>query len=76
MLKLRPECVRMEKAQPGFVGEVTPEMLNKFFTQGVKAVSPIGVMGDPSGSTTEEGNEFFTILMDRVEADVKMKLGK
>lgn len=75
MMKLRPEHVRTDRLQPGFVGKVSPEILDRFFTEGVKAVSEIGVMGDPSGSSREEGEEFFSVLMDRVEQEVRRKLG-
>lgn len=74
MLFLAPQHVRMEKAQRGFVGQVTPELLNRFFMQGVSAVSDIGVMGDPTCSTAERGERYFKATQDMQEARVREKI--
>ena len=52
MLAVRPELVRRELAAPGFQGEVR---LDDLLTRGVRALSPTGGFGDPTGATADMG---------------------
>lgn len=54
MLHLRPELVRLERAE---VGETRPlsEIMPLLMAGGVGAVSPNGVLGDPAGASAEIG---------------------
>ena len=58
LLYLDPSAVRRELAGPG---EERPlgELMERLRTEGVRAVSPNGVLGDPSGATAEEGRQLF-----------------
>lgn len=52
MLAFEPELVRMERAEPGFQGEVTLARLQQV---GMRGISPNGILGDPVGATAEMG---------------------
>lgn len=59
MLHLHPDLVRMEKAEPGFVGDLEPERL---FREGMRGISPNGVLGNPIGATAEMGAQMLDEL--------------
>lgn len=61
MLVLHPDLVHMELAERGFVGEVNP---GKLMSEGLKAVTKNGVLGDPVGATQEIGEEVLNSLVD------------
>lgn len=52
MLHLHPDLVHMERAEPGFRGEM---QLEDLLERGMRAVSPNGIIGDPVGATEEMG---------------------
>ncbi|MFC6867019.1 mycofactocin biosynthesis peptidyl-dipeptidase MftE [Haloechinothrix salitolerans] len=54
MLHLRPDDVALDRAVPG-VTEPLPELIEALRTQGVKAVSPTGILGDPTRATAAVG---------------------
>ena len=55
MLAIDPGLVRLELAEPGPAATV-----DELRQQGVKAVSPSGVLGDPQGASGREGERFIT----------------
>ena len=67
LLHLCPEVVRMDRAEPGSsarwrdIGDVVR-------TEGLAAVSPTGVLGDPTTATAREGGEVFGALVDDLGA--------
>jgi mycofactocin precursor peptide peptidase len=65
MLALTPDRVRMAAAAPG---ERRPlaEIMPALRARGVRAVSPNGVLGDPSGASAAEGAR----LLDRLVAEL------
>jgi mycofactocin precursor peptide peptidase len=69
LLHLCPEVVRMDRAEPGSsarwrdIGDVVR-------TRGLAAVSPTGVLGDPTTATAREGGEVFTSLVADLGAAV------
>lgn len=62
LLALAPGAVRMERAEPG----ATDVDLARLRAQGVQAVSPNGVLGDPTGASADEGRA----LLDTMAADL------
>lgn len=74
MLHLQERLVHMDKAQKGFVGKVTDDVLQTFFTEGVSAVSEIGVMGDPSHADAARGARYFGYMQDLQEKAVRAHL--
>jgi creatinine amidohydrolase len=69
LLHLEPEVVRSSLAE---AGETRPwtEVAAAVRTDGVAAVSPNGVLGDPTGASAEEGAELFSAICDRVACEV------
>jgi mycofactocin precursor peptide peptidase len=67
MLHVEPGWVQAERAAPG---ETTPigALLPRLRAEGVRAVSPTGVLGDPTGASAEEGAELLAGLVGRLLA--------
>jgi mycofactocin system creatininase family protein len=69
LLHLCPEVVRMDRATPGSsarwrdIGDVVR-------TEGLAAVSPTGILGDPTTATEREGGEVFGSLVADLGAAV------
>jgi creatinine amidohydrolase len=54
LLALAPEVVQLDRAEPG-VTTPLPELLAELRAGGLVAVTPNGVLGDPTGATADEG---------------------
>lgn len=70
MLHVEPEGVREDRA---VAGDTTPiaELLSRLRDEGVRAVSPTGVLGDPAGASAEEGVELLAGMAGRLAAAVR-----
>ena len=66
LLSLHPDRVRPDRAEPGRVGPLEPEVSARLFAEGMKAVSPNGVLGDPTGMDPELGRRLVEALAERV----------
>jgi creatinine amidohydrolase len=65
MLAIRPELVAMAEAQPGYVGDqlsIAPVV----FEKGFKAVTENGVLGDPRGASTANGEAYLAAMTELV----------
>lgn len=63
MLVVRPDLVKMDQAQPGYVGDqlsVAPIV----FQHGFRAVTENGVLGDPRPASAENGAAYLDALTD------------
>jgi creatinine amidohydrolase len=69
MLHLDPSVVRLDLATVGAT-EPLVELLPLMRTGGVRAVSPNGVLGDPSGASADQGAELFARLAADLSARV------
>ena len=69
-LALHPDRVHPGLAVPGNLTPVR-ELLPALMAGGVIAVSPNGVLGDPTGATAAEGEALLTHLTDDLEAQVR-----
>lgn len=69
MLWLAPSTVRMDRAERG-VTEPWAEIAGRIIESGIAAVSPNGVLGDPTGATAEEGEQLFAELVGRLADDL------
>ena len=67
MLHVEPEGVLGERA---VAGKTTPiaELLPRLRAEGVRGVSPTGVLGDPAGASADEGAALLAALADRLVA--------
>ncbi|HUA72397.1 MAG TPA: mycofactocin biosynthesis peptidyl-dipeptidase MftE [Solirubrobacteraceae bacterium] len=64
LLHLDPAAVRGEKAEPGETRPIA-QLIGRLRSDGVRSLSPNGVLGDPAGATAEEGRR----LLDQATAD-------
>ncbi|SDH46855.1 creatinine amidohydrolase [Sinosporangium album] len=65
ILAIRPDLVKMELAEPGFMGDVPRDRL---IEEGLAAVAPTGVLGDPRGATAALGRDCMANVVDVLEA--------
>ena len=67
MLHVEPEGVLGDRALPG---ESAPlgALLPRLRAEGVRAVSPTGVLGDPAGASAEEGSALLAGIVERLVA--------
>jgi creatinine amidohydrolase len=71
MLHLAPHLVRMEHAETGNLAPLS-DLMPLLTTKGVAAVSPSGVLGDPTTATAGEGRR----LLARMADDVARRVGR
>ena len=55
MLCIRPDLVREELAEPGYVGGFDAALAERIFAEGLRGVTANGVLGDPRGMSREIG---------------------
>ncbi|MDA2987882.1 MAG: mycofactocin biosynthesis peptidyl-dipeptidase MftE [Actinomycetota bacterium] len=73
MLHLRPESVRMNRAVAGAIGD--PNLLGtRLRDEGMKKVSPNGVIGDPTKATAEAGSHYLAALVTYNETIIRSRL--
>jgi mycofactocin system creatininase family protein len=70
MLHVEPGGVRVDRAEPGETAALR-ELLPRMRAEGVRAVSPNGVLGDPGGASAAEGAELVADLAGRLVAAVR-----
>ena len=63
MLALRPELVDMERAVPGYTGDLE-SAIPRFFAEGVHALTETGVIGDPTRASAENGRKYVQRIVD------------
>lgn len=68
MLCLHPEQVATERAAPGNTRPL-PELMADLQRGGTRAVSPNGVLGDPTTATAADGARLFQTMTDALLAD-------
>jgi creatinine amidohydrolase len=72
MLAIRPELVDMAQAQPGYVGDhlsIAPIV----FEKGFKAVTENGVLGDPRGGSTSNGEAYLSAMTELLVRFIEAK---
>ena len=65
MLALAPDAVRLAAVQPGPI-----PTLDALVREGVRPLSPSGVLGDPTGADAETGRRILDDLADQLSAAV------
>lgn len=63
LLYLSPADVRTDRWRPGNVAPL-PDLIPSMRRGGVAAVSEVGVLGDPTTATADEGQRVFTEMVD------------
>lgn len=74
MLHLAPDAVAPGRAAAGATAPLA-DLLARLRREGVRAVSPNGVLGDPAGASAAEGAQLFAAMVARVRAQVGALLG-
>jgi creatinine amidohydrolase len=69
VLAIGSHLVRTERVQPGTTAPLAA-LAPRLRAEGVRAVSPTGVLGDPTGGTESEGHELLDLLNDQLVAAV------
>ena len=69
MLYLAPDSVALTDAEPGNT-EPIERLLPKLRSAGVRAVSPNGVLGDPSGADSGEGRRLLDTMVEAAATGV------
>ena len=62
LLHIDPAAVRREQAEPGEMRPIA-ELMDRLRRDGVRPVSPNGVLGDPSGASASEGRRLLDELV-------------
>lgn len=70
MLCLQPDAVLMDQARPGVLTPVA-ELMPQLREGGLLAVTPSGVLGDPTGATAQEGSQLFAEAVADVLARIR-----
>lgn len=68
MLVLRPDLVQKGKAEPGYTQGVDPELFERIFRDGLRGVTPNGILGDSRGMTTAIGKRCLERSADALAA--------
>lgn len=69
MLRLRPDDVAIEHAEPGNT-EPLPRLMDRLYLAGVAGVSPNGVLGDPTGADPATGEALLQRWTDSLVTTV------
>jgi creatinine amidohydrolase len=76
MLAYRPELVAMDAAEPGLAEDelYAPERVRRTqlesFLYGIKAQSPNGILGDPTGADAETGEQLLQMAAEAIARDI------
>ena len=75
MCLLRPDLVDSAAAEPGWIGPAVAagETLR---SRGMAALSPIGVIGDPTGAGAEAGRAYLDALVEHVASGIARHRGQ
>lgn len=74
MLYIAPELVNMERVVRGYMSTDTAEGAKKLLEGGVKALTPTGILGDPTCATAEMGKAYFELLVEHTCQAIQKKL--
>jgi len=76
MLDYRPELVRMDAAEPGrcddefYLPENIGRSQTESFLHGIQTQSPNGILGDPTGSTADAGEELLQLAAESLAEEL------
>jgi creatinine amidohydrolase/Fe(II)-dependent formamide hydrolase-like protein len=73
VLHLRPDLVVMERAEEGFVGDIT-QAIPQLLKEGVHSVSSNGILGDARPAQAERGRAYLEAWVDMIVADANAVL--
>ena len=68
MLTIRPDLVRQELAEEGYMGGFSEDLLDRIFRDGFRSVTPNGILGDARGMSAEIGERCMARAADAIAA--------
>jgi creatinine amidohydrolase/Fe(II)-dependent formamide hydrolase-like protein len=74
ILALRPDLVLMDRAEPGYMGDLEA-VRSKLFEEGIQAVTSNGVLGDPRPGDARRGREYLDAMIDRLTGFFQSAMG-
>jgi mycofactocin system creatininase family protein len=69
LLHLCPDAVHLDRAEPGATAPWS-DLADRVRADGVVSVAPNGVLGDPSGASSDEGARRFAEICRRIQGEV------
>ena len=66
VLAIRKDLVDMKNAEKGFVGSFDDKMMGLMYSQGIKAVSKNGVLGDSCKGEAGKGEEYLELWAEKM----------
>lgn len=66
MAVLHPQLIAADRAEAGFAGELTDDVVRRLFQNGIGAIAANGILGDARGFTAELGAHCIAALADYV----------
>jgi len=66
ILCLHPELVEQNAADAGFPSELTQDLVERIMQEGMKSVTPNGILGDARGMTKEIGEKLISATSDMI----------
>jgi creatinine amidohydrolase len=70
MQVIRPDLVHMDYACPGWLGD-SKTVWDQIYNEGMKSVSPTGIIGDPRRATRELGKLLLDTLSDWMSGQIR-----
>ena len=64
MMLLRPDSVRLDRFEAGYLGALSEAQLQSMWKNGIKSITHNGIIGDPHGSTVEIGARCLEAIAD------------
>jgi creatinine amidohydrolase len=68
MLAIRPDLVRVDRAEAGHVQTFDQELMDRIFRDGFRVVTPNGILGDARGATSAMGSSCIARAADGIVA--------
>jgi creatinine amidohydrolase/Fe(II)-dependent formamide hydrolase-like protein len=65
LMAARPDLVHSDRGEPGYTGDLDAA-LGAVFGQGVHAIAPNGVIGDPSAASSAHGDRYWARVVEIV----------
>jgi creatinine amidohydrolase len=75
VLAIRKDLVDMERAEEGFVGRFE-DKIDLVFSQGIKALTKIGVVGDPRKAEAKKGDEYLELWAENMVNYVRRQIAR
>jgi creatinine amidohydrolase len=66
VLAIRKDLVDMKNAETGFVGSLDDKMMGLMWSQGIKAITKNGVLGDPCKAEADKGEEYLELWAEKM----------